>query len=502
MYDLYNRFLDREYPSQPPGVVSSEVRTDGTSSKPNQPVQAAKSEKIGSSSSFAVNQVEAEKRKSSEIIVNGSEKKQKIDLHNNEPGPSTSDEKPLTCHDRSNDGKIEKDTKHSSIEKLKVIGSFVFGCFHCNNANIWNENLNDIFDHCKASHSNDNISLFLFHIIYQKKSLSTESSKLNVTLTNFQLKRLLSIENPLKQCQSDRDLEKRGKSKNHVEYLLCGECDIKLNENDYLKHIERHANKLKAKKNENDLKMHLKLISSKTKVVFSNGLVLTKMNLSTTDLGDDKKIDRFIDTLLKIKMEKTENACSSSSAIKIDSKRESKSLVSSTSTSNSSLELLSELEKQRQRINSMSIIGMSQSQTRNETLQEIFLRICQKLQIDIDFEADILEIFRASPKVVGVKFTDVKKKEEILNCTRIKSLYTIHIFNDVTRDKSKKIIFKNYLTLFYGKIDVHLKSALQQGRIYSYKLTKYGFEFKKTENSNAEVVLSIRQFEELMLDEN
>lgn len=126
-------------------------------------------------------------------------------------------------------------------------------CFHCDASN---KNSKEIFDHWTNTHKRNGISPFLFQI-----------GQPSITLTNMELNRLLAINNPSKTCHS----------------------------------------RSKARRDGIDPKTSSKIFHSNTKVIFSNALVLTKHNLSTTRLGDCEK-DKFISTLLNIRPKVTINA--------------------------------------------------------------------------------------------------------------------------------------------------------------------------------------------------
>lgn len=118
---------------------------------------------------------------------------------------------------------------------------------------------------------------------------------------------------------------------NNNTHLICNCCHIKIDRNLYLGHVETHAFNFKCyhcKFMSSDMielvkhdkqahglmnsfdyrcmqfKNRLKRDYLKTRVIFGNGLVLTKQNLLTTKYDDSKQFDVFVDTLLKIKKER------------------------------------------------------------------------------------------------------------------------------------------------------------------------------------------------------
>lgn len=408
------------------------------------------------------------KRQNSENLPeNSNQKQRKLDQKETEAEPSTSGIKSHTAC---------KDTG---------ISSFMFGCFHCNDSNISNENPKEIYQHWKAVHSNSRSSPFLFRIISEKIEKNDSykghnKSFKSITLTNFQLNRLLSIEHPSKKVR------RAEKNENRVKYLICGECNKQFDKNKYFAHIKQMYSDEVKEENDENRTFRLKTIYSSMKVVFTNGLVLTKYNLSKTDIGYNERFDKFIDTLLSIKIESTTSSAASETV--------PRNQKASTSNSDSSNHIFQqrELEKQQQRMNTISILGISQIDGR---LNDIFSRICHKLKFRINFETDVTEVFSPTSQIIGVKFHDLKKKEEILSCSRRKLVYTNDIFSKLPREKSQRITMKDYLTPYYGQMENHLKKACQQGKIDWFKLTKDGFAFKKTQYSDSKIILSIREFE-------
>lgn len=465
--------------------------------------------KITVSSPF--DEVRAEKRKSNEGVITSS-KKPKFQH-------SEKYEKPIPCNHSSN---FEKDD-----ENQEETSSFMFSCYYCDDPNKWSKHLRKIFEHWAICHSKNPVFPFLFHIIYEFDG-SFNFFKLN-TLTNVQLERVLSIENPLNDYLSNSAIGKEGKIGIHVEYLVCGKCGAKLTEIEYLKHIEMHTHEMEAKKGENGLKTSLKAIYSKTKVIFSNCLALTKHNLSTTALGDSDVFDDFIDTLLNDQA-KTDDAGPSSPTTEIvpsdtmnpqktkksvsfsnqNDKSEKENFPvqdsmkiasnddtsSTTSALNSSNELLTELKLQRQRMHALFIFGVPRKV--NELLEEIFAIICMRLKVSIDLKFDISRIFRVAEKGIIVELTSIEKKEEILGCDRVNSLFLHHILEVVAENRSTRLVLKDSTTHFYARIYDHLSSAMQRGRIHSFKLTKDGFAFRRAPNDDVKTILSVEQFQQIM----
>lgn len=499
--------MNFSYTKYAKGEFSSKI--EPTSSESNlqteipKPEQSKESSLLSPSSplSLSSHTLPAKRQHSENPSEYNNQKQRKLDQSSTEAEPSTSGIKSHTpCKDRSGNRKDEENRKNSSSEYTTGISSFVFGCFHCNDSNISNENPKEIYDHWKAIHSNNRSTPFLFRII-SEKSERNESPKghfksfKSIKLTNFQLNRLLSIEHPSKEVQRAENNE------NRVKYLMCGECNLQFNQNMYFEHIlQMHSDEVRGESDDNR-KSRLKTIDSSMKVVFTNGLVLTKYNLLKTDLGCSEQFDKFIDTLVSIKIEGKDDECTTSSATIGTVPRNEKTSATSTSNSDSSNHIFQrrELEKQQQRMNTISILGISQ---RDGRLNDIFSRICHKLKFRINFETDVTEVFNPTSKIIGVKFHDLRKKDEILSCSRRKLVYTNDIFSSLPRDESQRITIKDYLTPYYGKIENHLKRACQQGKIHWFKLTKDGFAYKKTQYSDSKIILSIREFELSLREED
>lgn len=419
--------------------------------------------------------VQPQKRKNNETIVGVDEsKKTKSNEH------STKDESPSTSNDRSNNKENEKNPQNSSGEKPMASTNYMFSCYYCDDPNICNDNLNEIFNHCTTYHSlNNSASPFLFQIV-DRNSRSIES----FTLSNSELIDLLSIEKPSKEVQSNSTNVK-------AENLLCGKCEKKLAEIEYFKHIEMHA-----KQSQIQTKIQLTSIHSNTKVIFSNGLVLTKYNLSTTHLGDNKKFDVFVNALLSIKTEEKDVATSSSSSFEVDPPVVSSKLISRCLQREAWRE---EFENQMKHMSTIKISGIF----RRGELNDMFLKICQHLQFPIKLETDIFGIHRAEREIIVVKFNDIIKKRQFLKRAFIRERFsTRDIFEDVPSHQSAKIKFKDYMTKYYANIEKHLANASQKGKINSYKLTENGFTFNTKRYRDAIGITSIKEFEEIISDLN
>lgn len=491
-------------------------------------------------------QIQGENRKSSENSFDTPNQK------SNQQNPSVST--PNTCDHRPSNDTDKKHQEETPGKKSISKSSFMFCCYYCDLE--WSGNLNKIFDHWTINHSSSNDSPFLFHIAYEFDT-SIKYFKF-LALTNSQLHNVLTIKSPSKPCHSNSSDGKAENYENHIAYLICSECKMKLTETEFFQHIERHVNGLKDKSSKIDPKTRLKIIYSNTKVIFSNSLVLTKHNLSKTHLSDEEKFDKFIDMLLNNTKGEANDTSPSSPVIKTappstniwqtpsrgttqstnQMQRENvKSEVSGTDanseiiidknteiqwnknikteraddaspsssfsenfspTVSHSPNQVTELQKQLRNINSMSIVGILQRD--NEELHDIFSRICQRLQINIKFKRDVFKVVRLTPRVIGVRFKEITKKDEFLNSE--KAVYLNEILPKFSGSQSTRILFRSYLTPFYMKIQEHLQKAHCQGRIHAFRLTKDGFKFKKSQNSRPILILSVEQFEKFINDDS
>lgn len=603
--NIYAEFWKNEFPSPDLETTITETNINAVESKPT--IETTQPQQITKAS--PLNRID--EKSHTETIVNNSNQ-QKLDTIT----PIVK-ENQITSHDHSNAGTVQQ----SISSKKSMTKNLVYNCFYCDDPRMWNANLNAIYDHWIHTHSHNTVSPFLFYIISDIQKFFSVFNY--VTLTDVQLNALRSISNPSQPCHLP--FEQAG----NIAYLMCSECEMLLAESGYFEHIIMHANELLTAKNDgSDPNIRLKVIHLNTKVVFSNGLLLTKHNLSTTSLDDSKIFDQFISTLLNIKTEVADDAGPSSPVVEIappivssttilqssnrdltenakqmqrmnvssiigDSRKfdkfinglknnttdktdsslsidkigshkvtiperikgtkppnqiqvekrklseqaverskkpkviqqstsaskpiihegrskldkdekvqkktekavSSSTTVSSTTTSHASHDLFMELETQSIFMNSLCIFGVPERG--DEILNDIFSKICRELGVSIDFEADVLAIQRVSLILIGVRFNDFKKKEEILNSNRSKSLYLRQVLENVS-NKYQKIRFKNRYTPFYRHIEEHLQKALHQGTIHSFALTQNGFEFKRTRNSDAKVILSTQQFDKAM----
>lgn len=485
----YRKFVEGKFPSSCT-TLNSEVNNSNPKSETEQlevnlQSQSTAPRHINSETS---SMIRAQKRNTDEVMV-VNPKKYKL------AEPSTSHGMDCTEDDKN---------KKSLFEKTMTMDSLTFGCNYCE---TWNNDINKIFIHWEEQHHIGNDHPFLFCIEYRKNRIMQKTDQFQFTkLTNFQLKILLEMKITAKHYNSSSELETADNDniqKQVSDYIYCGykDCEEKMRKYKFLSHIEMHAKDIRARNGEKEFKKLLRRIYSKTKVVFVNGMVLIKYNLLSTNLGDSMKFEKFIESLLSIKMEPMHDSAEEVIVLN-QTNGESTPTVSSTTattiTKSSESEpfdqLLTKLKSQNERCNTISIIGIQQKN--GEILEDIFHRICLKLKIDI-FKIDILEIFRSSERIIGVKFRNNRKKDEILNCGKL--LYTSDISNSFPR---KLIQFRKYMTKFYASIDNHLREALKDGKIYSFDLTKDGFLIKKTKNSRANVILSIEQFEEMIYQLN
>lgn len=60
--------------------------------------------------------------------------------------------------------------------------------------------------------------------------------------------------------------------------------------------------------------------------------------------------------------------------------------------------------------------------------------------------------------------------------------------NNARKDQPTKIWFGNYMTVYYRQLRNHLKMALEQGKIHSFRFAVNGFSVKKTQEGENIVI--------------
>lgn len=328
-------------------------------------------------------------------------------------------------------------------------------------------------------------------------------------------------------------------------YLICNICNVKIDSDLYLNHLEEHSFQFTCtkcefstddlvdvafhehQKHHNDTsKLHytqfierLKSHYFCTKAVFGNGLILTKYNLLGTNLNDYNEFRYMIETIVDIKMKKykwllnkkltkeiDENSSDDSQSVMSDEFILS-SLASSTaynynyhdsqlhrfkSTKPYNKEFSREFRRQLRIIKNICIHGIPRRE--NENLYRIVLRVFDKLDANI-LSRDILHVHRISKSnpLIIVTFSNPCAKRKLMICCRTKSLQTSDVIDLLPGVFPSKIHIFSHLTTFFEELRKIAKHALIKKRLFSYCLTKHGFLVKRTKNSVDKFIFSQRE---------
>lgn len=264
------------------------------------------------------------------------------------------------------------------------------------------------------------------------------------------------------------------------------------------------------------------------KVIFGNGLVLINHNFKNTIYDDSKQFDAFIERLVdKIKMKYSRMIVAAAMAdgangsgvakyAKMNSSRPSSSASSSNTSewanerSNRSHSIdshrnpfrvsalsndresteLTELHKQNQLDNNLSIIGLPQR--RDDNVLEMFLAYCKKINANVT-ATDVVEIYRDGGDIndtVIVKFKNFEIKNLVRNHAQQRLVWTNELVDLPDGEMATKIFTNLHTTRYYGKMLNIAREARKSESLFSYYLCKRGLAVRRTETSSERIVLS------------
>lgn len=321
-------------------------------------------------------------------------------------------------------------------------------------------------------------------------------------------------------------------------YVICDHCSSKVDGTKFFNHIEKHQYTFKCTKcdfnadNLIDLVVHekddhrksslnyhclefserLKKQFLNSKVVFGNGLVLTNHNFKNTIYDDSKQFDVFIERLVdKMKRQYNRmigNHCNESKAVgscrsqsvlsnasdakprprtfSVDSHRNPFRVSSLNELENTQI---SELDKQNQLDNNLSIVGLPRLD--NDDVLELFLKFCKRIQADVSYD-DIIEIYRNGGvnEPVIVKFRNYDTKVMVKNCSHARQIWNKDLVKLAPGETAVKIFVNSHTTRYYGKMVSIAREARKTNSLCSYYLCKRGLAVRRTENTKERVVLS------------
>lgn len=334
----------------------------------------------------------------------------------------------------------------------------------------------------------------------------------------------------------------------HFRYVICDYCSSKVDGTTFFNHIEKHRYDFKCtkcdfstdillelvvhEKNEHrnialnfyalEYRDRLKKHFFNSKVVFGNGLVLTNHNFKSTLYDDSKQFDAFIERLVDImrrkfkRMTKRDEANGSENEDDVGyaagssgmSRAQSVASNGSDATTKRNYSIdsqrnpfrvctlnepaqpqLTELEKQNQLNNNLSIVGLPRLD--DDNVMEMFLKFCEKIKVKV-LASDVVEIYRNGGvnEPVIVQFQDFDTKNMVRNYAHMRQVWTNDLVELPEGEQPTKIFVNLHTTRYYGKMISIAREARKSNSLFSYYLCKRGLAVRRTENSKERIVLS------------
>lgn len=279
-----------------------------------------------------------------------------------------------------------------------------------------------------------------------------------------------------------------------VQYFICGHCSLQYNADtmSLKQHYEQDkflfqcSNCVYTTKRKHELFAHEKQTHNlsnvrtkhfeilknrshkyylRTKLIFSNGLVLFNHNLLNTKFDDRNDfwpfVEHFVAKIFPTRAATTSHNTQHDVPPKIAILR------------------TKELARQRQFRNNLCILGIEHVQ--KERLLPHFLQICDAIGAPI--QPENFTIFKRKHNDVIVKLTELEIKKRILkawndceNANRIGILKSINIQNDLTR----------FFQLLWESVEI----AKEKKHIHSFWISERGLNVKRTQTSKSIVIWS------------
>lgn len=290
-------------------------------------------------------------------------------------------------------------------------------------------------------------------------------------------------------------------------YLICGFCAKIVDVNQYLNHFKKHSYNFKCSRctyrspDLAQLVFHERKIHSNdtfsyhcsvfpdwlrnknlnTKMVFTNGLVLKYYNVLGTKFDDSKLFDIFIDGILDAKKECLEQMMKSN-------EMQDKQLSQDATRVAEDPAYVAELKRQRS-LKYCLYIGGIRDNLKSMGLQNVFLNLCQKLEVNVT-AGDIKQIVEMNANGLSVELYKPELKKMILNRTKNRTIWSSELIQVPKGEHPWKISINNELTPFFTNISKAAMALLKKGVIYSFKMGKDGFGFKRTNTDASKIVRS------------
>lgn len=301
---------------------------------------------------------------------------------------------------------------------------------------------------------------------------------------------------------------------NEDSYLICGYCEMKVSRDNYFKHFKSHPYVFKCwkcvyqSKDLTELVLHdkydhemdtldyhcsmfpdwIKSHFANSKMVFPNGLVVRNYNLVGTKFDDSKVFDMFIQGLVELTKSKFSLLIDNKeSSMKTEPDSNGNETTNQPSVTSEDPELLmTELKKQSEFANNLLILKLPWKFDMD--LRVMFLKLCNKLQVDVSAD-DIQEICKRSRDVM-VSLKSYELKEEIRKAAQKFGVFSGELFELNSDQWSKRIKILSHTTRYYTDMLMIAKEARAERAIHHYDLTKRGLHIKRSPTSDDRIFIS------------
>lgn len=308
-----------------------------------------------------------------------------------------------------------------------------------------------------------------------------------VCFTQGELEQLLSLNMPQPFSHGNTD------SFGEIEAFMCGHCNVTKNvsEISFLQHLEEDAFQFKCSECqflgntidetvqhessvhylEIDKQKHLHGLMGRldrhflrTRVIFTNGLVLWKHNILNSTFDDHNVFWPFKEQLVKQKF-------ATPSLPTAPSKKPESEKVLRTK----------QLAKQMANALHLHISGIHLDVNRRKGLLNTFLLICEAIGVNNLTEDDIQDIYRCRSNAVIVRLQTLEMKKQILNAW-IKAAKT-------SLPPTCNVLIQPELTPFFLNLWNLAKNAQKKNRIHSFWMSDDGLVVKPNKNSHRKIIV-------------
>lgn len=264
---------------------------------------------------------------------------------------------------------------------------------------------------------------------------------------------------------------------------------------DLIDHARKaHPSEDRSLRFENEFRERLKRIYFRTKLLFSNGLVMFRQNVLKTKFDDYGVFLEFTEHFAKRKFDEHLKS------VTIPSK------IVETNTENNSPKTIdyfqNELLVQRRFYRNVCISGVFDIVNDQEILMKFFLDLCKVIKVNLG-NNDVRGIHKDNSGII-VKMADFKKKKKVLTAWReaqdlkefpnkLKSFQTS--YNEV---HAKYLSIEAHYSHFYKPICYEAEKARTDKQIHLFRFTKDGLTVKVNLKSKEEIIWSISDLRKLI----